>query len=471
MNLHHYLKIEFGRDCLRLVRQFEKTSLKLARFRNHLRYNLTCFNNHVIPKYLRLPTPEVKGFRAKNIIFKAERSLLNERIRQNNFTLDVLKGNYRQLESELRGILPEEAWVRVQEFVDKGKKAEHDLVKHCQIRKFRKLQSEKENEENVNKEGEKSRKDKWVVNISSRKLTTSEVSVLENSLNFAVSPDALPVNDIIVATESACKNLPDDKAAELKGRVVNIVKNSKPPRSNISKPERLAIESLKKDKSIQILPADKGRATMVIDNSDYESKALTLLQDENVYEKLNKDPTQKFQSKLIKLLKELKDKGAIDSKIYWKIYPTVADVPKFYGLIKIHKAGYPLRPIVSSIGAVTYELARFVAGIISPLVGQMEHHITNTQVFVEKIHDLKLDPDESIVSFDVSALFMSIPVKEALEVVKELLERDDTWKSGEAENLNTEDVIQLVDFCLSTTYFVFREKFYQQKDGCAMGIF
>ena len=130
-----------------------------------------------------------------------------------------------------------------------------------------------------------------------------------------------------------------------------------------------------------------------------------------------------------------------------------------------------IRPIVSSIGAVTYELARFVAGIMSPLVGQTEHHITNTQVFVEKIHDLKLDPDESIVSCDVSALFTSIPVKEALEVVKELLQRDNSWKSGEAENLKTEDVIQLLDFCLSTTYmyFVFREKFYQQKDGRAMG--
>ena len=162
---------------------------------------------------------------------------------------------------------------------------------------------------------------------------------------------------------------------------------------------------------------------------------------------LSKDPTQKFQNKLVKLLKELKDRGALDNKTYWKIYPTVADVPKFNGLIKIHKAGYPLRPIVSSIGAVTYELVRFVAGIISPLVGQTEHHIANTQVNVVKIHDLKLEP-----------LFTSIPVKEALEVVRELLERDDSWRSGEAENVETEDVIQLLSFCLSTTYFVFREK-------------
>ena len=137
MNLHYYLKIEFGRDCLRLVRQFEKTSLKLARFRNHLRYNLTCFNNHVIPKYLRLPTPEVKGFRAKNVIFKAERSLLNERIRHNNFTLDVLKGNYRQLESELRGILPEETCrSEFRSSLIKVKKQSTSLVKHRQIQKF-----------------------------------------------------------------------------------------------------------------------------------------------------------------------------------------------------------------------------------------------------------------------------------------------------------------------------------------------
>ena len=105
----------------------------------------------------------------------------------------------------------------------------------------------------------------------------------------------------------------------------------------------------------------------------------------------------------------VKDKCALDYKTCLKIYPTVADVPKFNGLIKIHKADYPIK----------ISWRRFIAGIISPL-------ITNAQFFVEKIHDLKLEPDESIVSFDVSALFTSIPVKEALEVVTEFLERDDS---------------------------------------------
>ena len=132
---------------------------------------------------------------------------------------------------------------------------------------------------------------------------------------------------------------------------------------------------------------DKGRDTCVIDSTVYEEKANPLLKDKNVYEELKKDPTQKYQTELIKLLKDLKEEGAIDAETYWKLYPMVYDVPKFYGLIRIHKTGAPLKPIIpiiSIIGSVTYKLARFVSGIISPLIGTTEHHITNTQDVCEK---------------------------------------------------------------------------------------
>ncbi|XP_072048674.1 uncharacterized protein [Amphiura filiformis] len=344
-----------------------------------------------------------------------------------------------------------------------------DVLTPAELKALRN-RSEKENIENstkkVNKSGTVS-KDKWVVNLSSKQLTSDEVSVLEKGLNFAA--DNLPINDVIVATESACKDLPDKTAAELRARVVNIVKTAKPPASNITRGERSAINNLRKDENIEIIPADKGRATVVIDKTVYEEKALALLSDDNVYSKLKKDPTQIFQARLVKLLKELKDCGTIDSKTYWKLYPTVCDIPKFYGLIKVHKAGAPLRPIVSSIGSVSYELARFVADIISPLIGQTVHHIKNTQTFVDQVRDLVVHADESLISFDVTALFTSIPVKDTLNVIKHLLENDNSWQVDSAENLSVDNIIQLLSFCLNTTYFVFRGQNYQQKDGCAMG--
>ena len=68
----------------------------------------------------------------------------------------------------------------------------------------------------------------------------------------------------------------------------------------------------------------------------------------------------------------------------------------------------------------------------------------------------------------MSALFTSIPVDKTLEVVGELLRSDTSWKKGEAENLEPEQVLDCLSFCLDTSYCVFRETFYLQRYGWAM---
>ncbi|XP_078357260.1 uncharacterized protein LOC144642142 [Oculina patagonica] len=83
-------------------------------------------------------------------------------------------------------------------------------------------------------------------------------------------------------------------------------------------------------------------------------------------------------------------------------------------LPKIHKNEVPLRPIVSSIGSITYEAATYLAVVIGPLTGKSEHHIKNSTDFVQKIKDLEVLPSQKLVSFDVSALFTSIPTDEAV---------------------------------------------------------
>ena len=50
--------------------------------------------------------------------------------------------------------------------------------------------------------------------------------------------------------------------------------------------------------------------------------------------------------------------GDIDENTYKRLYPTGATSPKYYGLPKVHEPGMPLRPIISSIGSVTYATAK-----------------------------------------------------------------------------------------------------------------
>ena len=140
--------------------------------------------------------------------------------------------------------------------------------------------------------------------------------------------------------------------------------------------------------------------------------------------------------------------------------------PKFYGLPKIHKPGMLLRPIVSSIGAVTYQISKEVARILRPLVGKSTHHVKNTQDFLDSIKGIHLGEDQCMKSYDVKALFTSVPTNKASNIIKQRLEEDQ--ELNQRTSLTIENIISLLEFCITSTYFSFQGKFYEQVEGAAM---
>ena len=96
---------------------------------------------------------------------------------------------------------------------------------------------------------------------------------------------------------------------------------------------------------------------MVLDREEYIKKGEELLNQDS-YKIIPADETTKQKNKLITLLKNFKVEGGISEDTYNRLYPTGAGTPKFYGLPKIHKAGIPLRPVVSSRGEVSYGTAK-----------------------------------------------------------------------------------------------------------------
>ena len=151
---------------------------------------------------------------------------------------------------------------------------------------------------------------------------------------------------------------------------------------------------------------------------------------------------------------------------YRRMYPTGVVIPKFYGLPKVHKENTPLRPIVSSIGSVSYGVSKEVARI-KPLVGSTEHHVNNSKEFIEEIKKMKLEEGECITSYDVSALFTSIPIPSALDIINNKLQEDTDLHNR--INMTTYNIIELLDFCLNNIYFTFQGVFYKQTKGAAMG--
>ena len=58
------------------------------------------------------------------------------------------------------------------------------------------------------------------------------------------------------------------QAASLRSNVTRILKKTPRLRRNITKEEIIALEELKKNKDVMILPADKGRVTVVMNAVD-----------------------------------------------------------------------------------------------------------------------------------------------------------------------------------------------------------
>ena len=183
-----------------------------------------------------------------------------------------------------------------------------------------------------------------------------------------------------------------------------------------------------------------------MNKSEYEEKCEQLLKDEKTYKKLKGDPIRKYKMELGNVLKDLKGSKKITPVLYKKLYPTADQPPRFYGLPKVHKKNTPLRPIVNSIGTITYECAKYMADVLSPLMGKTEHYDRNSKEFAECVQSLKVGPEEELRSYDVSALFTSVSADKALEIIRIRL-RDDITLPNRTP-LSPDDVIAVLDKCL-----------------------
>ena len=104
----------------------------------------------------------------------------------------------------------------------------------------------------------------------------------------------------------------------------------------------------------------------------------------------------------------------------------------------------PLRPKVSSIGSVTYEISKELSRILKPLVGRSPHQVQNNKEFIQQLEDIKLRSDDIIMSYDVKALFTSVPVTPALKIIKKLLEEDQTLQHRTSMTLN--NITRLLEY-------------------------
>ena len=82
------------------------------------------------------------------------------------------------------------------------------------------------------------------------------------------------------------------------------------------------------------------------------------------------------------------------------------------------------------------------------------------------IRNVRNEDDVIMVSFDVTSLYMNIPIIDMLNIIKDYV-NDDQFTRKTA--VSQDKFLGLVHLVLRTTWYTFDSQFYQQIDGVAMG--
>ena len=223
-----------------------------------------------------------------------------------------------------------------------------------------------------------------------------------------------------------------------------------------------------REKDLLPVPFDKGFDMCVMKRQTYIFKLndiLNLEQFEKVTftRKNGRDLCLKEEDRINSALQNLHEQGKIDNQTLKKLKSMGGQLPRLYGLAKVHKKDTPLRPVLSMPGLPYNKIAQKVTEWLSVVP---ESKINSpTQKTVGSLKRTTLESDEVIISFDVTSLYTNVPIKEAIQ------EAADRLYSGEVQtpSLDKETFITLATISCTNVILSTHDGTYWQMDGLPMG--
>ena len=175
------------------------------------------------------------------------------------------------------------------------------------------------------------------------------------------------------------------------------------------------------------------------------------------------EPIVKNESSIQNFLR-LKVKPFVDHVRYVNLCPTGSQPGKLYGMCKVHKEGYPVRPVISMLSTAEYNIAKWLDNYIKPNIPNT-YSIASTNEFLEGLKNVIFDPKDQIVSFDVVSLFTNIPLAETIDIVVESLYSETSKIVPPVDKKVFKRLLQIA----TGGIFMYKDGLYRQVDGVAMG--
>jgi len=302
------------------------------------------------------------------------------------------------------------------------------------------------------------------VNLTKIKFNQGEMSLLNKGLQHSIEkPLEKYWTDLIMETEQAIRLLePKLQSAYriLATRKLKQIKTSSNHHNAEAKRQTYVLKNINnklRKEDAMITKADKGKTCVIIYNNDYASKVHNFLANNN-FQKLPKDTTDKYQKNITSTLKHCNliiNKKQMRHLIQKKPLPPSLNVK-----IKIHKPNNPIRPVVNNRNAPSYKIATFLENkLYEHLNLEYQYNVKVSTSLANNLTKLKIDENHRMITFDITDLYVNIPITETLAITKHL------FSEHNDEHITTQ-MLMLLETVLQQNYFSFQNSTYQSEKGC-----
>ena len=180
----------------------------------------------------------------------------------------------------------------------------------------------------------------------------------------------------------------------------------------LTKEQYKMVKEFNQNDSIITRKADKSNVFVILDKDYYVQQINQLLSDETKFRKIVKDPTDELKRELNKHI------GIVNTSKDVKIAKREGKYEPgyIYGNPKIHKRliNPPLRPIISQIGTVTYDVSKQLNNVITKYMPR-KYTVQSTYEFITMLKDRH--SNGKLASMDVESLFTNVPVLTTIDII------------------------------------------------------
>lgn len=466
----------YGQQTVDLLKDWFNCSKKLASMVNRRIFLLQCrmknvFPNHIINNVNCIYTLQIEENPYKketdSILKKFRKSILNLEIKITIWKVSKLETKIKFIEEKVKESMEVSV---INNFKDRVQNRYNKLFNDIKLDNIKKLNSlqNKYCDVNIRYQSDK------IFNFTNVNIPNEVKRILSVGPKFGLplTKKEIPIPTIVKDIEYCISslNLNDDKKHLMRLSAINIITNHFSDLDQFNKYDPVISDFnktklfLKNNEDIIVAKSDKGNSTILMLKQDYYSHINKMLEDENVYKLLNKDPTAKFQKEANIILKLLFDLEYISDFQLKKMKKLNCIAPKLYGLRKTHKKDVSFRPVVCSLSCPSYEISVLIHNILSSVITTFHFNVKNSIEFVQFINQVKLPDNYELISLDVVSLFTNIPKKLIIDIISS------DWRYiSSYTNMSKDMFLRLINFIFESSYFKFDNKFYKQLEGTAMG--